>query len=801
MLLSLNWLKEYIPAIKNTSPEELAKELNNKTVEVENIINLSEKYNNIVVGEVEEVRPHPNADRLRIAMVNNGTEKIQIVCGAPNLSVGMKAPVALPGAKMANGMEIASTEMRGEKSFGMLCAEDELGLGHNHEGLMTLNNKAKIGQNFAKYLDNDDIVLEVDNKSLSHRADLFGHLGMAREIAAIFNLKITPRKIKEVNKNNEGPKVELKSKDLCSKYLAVRIDGIKVLEKSNYSEKLNAVGIKSINNIVDISNFIMADTGQPIHIFDANKLNDKLIIRTSTQGEKITTLDKQELELPEGVLLITDNKKALAIAGIIGGLDSAVNQNTESIIIESANFLGKNIRQSSTKLNIRTEASTRFEKGQDPQNCITAINQAIAIIKDLFPEATVSEITEKGDWKNESRVIELSEDWLNNFVGQNISLDLSKNILEKLGFIIEKNNNILTVTIPSWRIKDIIIKEDLAEEILRIIGFSSITGTLPEASIEIPYKNEAIELERAIRNTLSKDAKLNEVYNHSFRDETALNKLEINTENYLKIKNPLNEQMTLLRRDIFLGLISNVKTNQYSNDSIKIFENGQVFFKSPGKLSKNDSDDFLPHQENHLGICLAGNDSEKLLIELKGIINLLVKKLSHNQTNASFCQHYQVESFMDKNISGLIMVDSVELGWVAKLNITQAKNLGIKKQTILAELNCNSLQDIMKKYPQSNYTETSKYPALLRDLAFVVNDKIRYNELYQEIKNFNLIIRDVKLFDVYSGGNLGEGKKNMAFNITYQNEEKTLEANEVDEIQTNLIKILAEKYGAQIRNF
>lgn len=801
MLLSLNWLKEYISLPKNIGPEELAKELTAKTVEVEDIIDLSKRYDNIVIGEIEEVKAHPNADRLRIAIVNNGQEKLQIVCGAPNLTVGMKAPLALVGAKMANGMEIAATEMRGEKSNGMLCAEDELGLGTSHEGLMILDDKAKAGQSFAKYLDNNDTVLEVDNKSLSHRADLFGHLGLAREIAAIFNLSIKETKIKEVEKTAKGPEIELKAKELCPKYLAVRIDGIKVSGESNYSDKLNAVGIKSINNIVDISNFIMMDIGQPIHIFDATKLEKKIIVRESHKGEKITTLDKQEVELPEGTLLIADSKKALAIAGIIGGLDSAVTESTESIIIESANFLGKSIRRSSGKLNIRTEASTRFEKGQDPQNCFAAMNQAISIIKALYPKAVVSEITEKGDWKNESRTIELPGAWLNNFFGKKIKLKEAANILEKLGFTLTNENEILTVNIPSWRMKDVSIKEDLAEEILRIIGFASIEGKLPNSLTKLPHRNENIELERRIRNILAKEARLNEVYNYSFRDEAILKKMDIDTENYLAVKNPINEQMTLMRRTLFPGLISNIKTNQHNYDKLGFFENGQVFFPSPGKISKGSGEEFLPHQENHLGICLAGNDSEKLLAELKGIITLLIEELGHNQVETSFCQHPQIESFMDKHVSGLIMANNIELGWLTKLSINSAKNLGLKKQVVLAEINWSGLQDICQKYPQVNYKENSKYPALLRDLAFVVEDKIRYNELYEEIKNFHPVIKAVRLFDVYSGGNLGEDKKNMAFSISYQDTEKTLEAEEVDKIQSDLIKVLAEKYGAQVRNF
>ena len=658
MYISLNWLKDFVKIPAKISAAEISKELTNHTVEVEGFINQAEQFDKVVIGKVLEVKKHPNADRLRLALVDIKKEKLNIVCGAPNLAEGQLVPVALIGAILPGGLEIKESEIRGEKSSGMICAEDELGIGKSHEGIIVLSEDAKIGEPFAKYLKADDIVLEVDNKSLSNRPDLLSHYGIAREIGVIFDLTIKPyekllnKKFEFLSDKENKLEVKIEDKEACPRYMALKIDGLKIEGSPAWlKERLIAVNQKPINNVVDLTNYVMLECGQPLHSFSADKVG-KIVVRRARKDETLETLDEKERQLNEDDLVITDGKRPLAIAGIMGGHDSGINNETTSIVLEAANFKAAVIRKTSQRLGLRTEASTRYEKSLDPMLTESALFRFISLLQEICPDIKItSALVDINNTKTNDEKISLDLNWLTKKIGQEISKDFVINTLEKLGFEIEdKDTEILIVSIPSWRAtKDVSTKEDLVEEVLRIYGYDKISSQLPVEELSLPEANQERLLERKIKNILALKHDLYEVYNYSFVGEDQLKKLNIDFFNYLKLANPLTDIQTMLRQSLVPGLVANIKTNQAKTDSLGFFEFGSVFFNSLGGFRKDVEDSStLPYQEKHLGLVLA-SDEDNLFACLKGIINNLLQNLINYNVEIEFSSLDEIPGWADKN--------------------------------------------------------------------------------------------------------------------------------------------------------
>lgn len=809
MYISLNWLKDFVKIPAKLEAADIAKELTDHTVEVEGFINQAEQFNNIVVGKVLEVAKHPNADRLRLAVVDVKKEKLHIVCGAPNLAEGQLVPVALIGAVMPNGLEIKESEIRGEKSYGMICAEDELGIGESHEGILVLDEKAKVGELFSKYLKADDIVLEIDNKSLSNRSDLLSHYGIARELGALFDLALKPyEKLAENNfkfLDGKDGKLEIKieDKEACPRYMAVRIEGVEVKESPAWiKERLIAVNQHPINNIVDLTNYVMLECGQPMHAFDAAKV-EKINVRHARKEEVLETLDGKERVLNEEDIVIGDGKNALAVAGIMGGKDSGISGETVAIIVESANFKAAAIRKTSQRLGLRTESSTRFEKSLDPALTELALFRFLTLLKEICPNMTISSaLTDINSVKTEPKDIKLALDWLTKKIGQEISKDRVISILKNLGFkIADEKADVLDIAVPSWRAaKDVSIKEDLVEEVLRIYGYDNIESRLPVETLRLPEVNQERLIERKIKNILALKYGLSEVYNYSFVGEDQLKKLNIDFFNHLKIANPLSEIHTMPRQSLVPGLIGNIKTNQAKADFLGFFEFGSVFFNAPGNLKKETgSDEALPYQEKHLGLVLAANEGD-LFLKLKGTVNNLMQNLLGYETETEFSAPAVIPGWADKNLAAKINVSGEEIGIIALVGKEAAGNVNLKKTVAVAEINFTVLSDLVINSPVAAFRELPKYPAVVRDLAFVVNEKILYNEIKKELVKFNPLIKEVELFDIYAGNKLAADEKSLAWHISFQSPERTLSSEEVDSIIAGLVKLLEDKFEARLRD-
>ena len=806
MLLSLNWLKDFVKIPKNITPEDLSLRLTMHTVEVEGWSDQSASFKGVVVGKVLEVEKHPNADRLRITKVDVKKEILTIVCGAPNVEAGQLVPVATIGAILPNGLEIKESEIRGEKSYGMICAEDELGLGSSHEGIMVLDKKAKIGESFSDYLNLNDIILEIDNKSLSNRSDLWGHYGMAREISTFYDseLKDYEEFLKpEIIEGEEKLDVKVEDKKLCSRYMALAVKGIKVEESPRWlKERLIAIGLRPINNIVDITNYVMFETGQPLHAFSKDKVS-KIIVRTAKKDEHIETLDGKERELDDNVLVIANAEGPIAVAGVMGGQNSAISEDTTEIVIEAANFDAVSIRKTEGKLGLRTDASMRYEKSLDPNLAETGLRRAYALLKTICKKAeATSQIIDIRNFSVNQGPITLNLNWINDKIGQEIPEKQMINILERLGFIVEKNNDDLNVTIPTWRAaKDIAIKEDVLEEIMRIYGYDNIITSEPLVSLNPPEILSERILERKIRNILAGNFNLNETYNYSFVGESQLKKLNLDFTDYLKLVNPISDQQTLLRQNLLVGLLNNVKTNQFNFEEVRLFELGRVYFNTPGVYDKSGDDkDRLPYQEKRIAFVLSGKTGN-YFSESKGLIESLIKIIFGGAWETEFVTVENFPAYSDSKKSARIRVNDRDLGLVTTINSEIANRFGLKNETVVAELNLAELLALFSVCPSAKYKPLPKYPVISRDLAFVVDSGMMYNDLRKEIKNFDGLIVEVELFDSYQGGKLGEDKKSLAFHVIYQSPERTLRAEEIDEIQARLISQLEDKFGAQIRNF
>jgi len=809
MYISLNWLKDFIKLPAKIGVEEIANALTDHTVEIEGYTKQAEQFEKVVVGKVLSVEKHPNADRLRLAVVDVKSEKLNIVCGAPNLEVGQLVPVALIGAVLPGGLEIKESEIRGEKSCGMICAEDELGIGKSHDGIIVLDpKKAKPGQDFSAYLEADDTIFEVDNKSLSNRSDLLSHYGLARELSAIFEAPLKPYSdfLSPDLSFPEGreAKLEVKIEDIkaCPRYLAVRVDNIKVEESPAWLKKrLVAIGQKPINNIVDLTNYVMLESGQPLHAFDSS-LVSKIVVRRAHQGETIETLDEKERLLDKDDLVISDGREAIAVAGIMGGQKSGISLETTGIILESANFQAAAIRKTSQKLGLRTDASTRFEKALDPALAETAMMRILTVLLQVCPQAAINSVLVDIDHSDKTaKTIKLPLAWLNQKIGQEIPRAKVISSLRNLGFGVGADQEEeLEVLIPSWRAaKDVAIKEDLVEEVLRIYGYNNIDSQLPVETLSLPERNEERLLERRLKAFLASKFGLFEVYNYSFVGSEQLKRLNIDFFNHLKLANPLSEVHNVLRQSLVPNLSLNIKNNQAKAEALGFFEFGSVFFNAPGDLSCGpESDETLPYQEKRLGLVLAGSGVD-VFNQAKGQVASLLQELFGLEAEPVFSVVEEVPGWADQRYCTRVFFRGEDLGVVALMSKEVAANLNLKKEAAFAELNFDSLAKLAQAAAPL-YREPARYPSLVRDLAFVVDEKILYNEIKGEIKNFDNLIEEVELFDAYSGNKLESGLKSLAFHLSFRAEDRTLQTEEVEALIAKLLSHLENRFDAKLRD-
>ncbi|MFA6423844.1 MAG: phenylalanine--tRNA ligase subunit beta [Candidatus Magasanikbacteria bacterium] len=813
MLISYNWLKNYVNLPASISAREVADKLMASTVEVEGLQDQGELLQNIVVGKVVSAEKHPNADKLKLCKVDIGNEELQIVCGGSNVGEGMLVAVGKIGAKVqwhgeGELVELKPTKIRGEESFGMICASTEIGLGElfpikDEKEILDLTDKNfQVGMPLAQALGLNDVVIEIDNKSLSHRGDLWGHYGMAREVAVLYNRDLNKYETKKINAGKDFKlKVEVKDAKLCPRYMAVAVGGIKVGPSPIWlQEKLMALGHHPINNIVDITNYVMLDLGQPLHAFDAIKVEEKIIVRNALKGETLVALDKNEYKLNESDLVIADNKKALAIAGVMGGMESAISDSTTTIIFESANFDAVSVRKTSTHLNLRSDSSMRFEKSLDPNTCEVALQKAVELVLQCCPDAkVVSKVMDEKKFSLAVGPIEMPANIFEKKLGVQIPQKDILNILNKLGFEVKAKKEKLLVTIPTWRAtKDISIAEDVVEEVARFFGFDNIPSVLPWMPINPPQKNALRNLERIVSETFVKELGYNEVYNYSFVSEDQIVKMQDDLSKYIELENPLSKERPYLRRNLLPNLLENVKNNIENYPEVKIFEIGKVFsIHENGVRADLNGDGLLPRQDTWLAtafVCKKDNapywQVRRALETVFGVLNEQFEIVVADV----------VKSWEHPTRLALVSVFGKTVGVICEINPTVSESLGVEQRVGVLQLNLSELSALLEnKNFVSNYQPASIYPEVVRDLAFLVKKEVEHKEILVSLLKSATLLVKAELFDIYEGNNIGEGYKSMAYRLTYADPKRTLTTAEVDSSLEKAQKELKKEFGAEIR--
>lgn len=816
MKISKKWLQDFVFLPDSLTPEELAKELTLRTVEVEGIEDQGKKLNHIVVGIIQTIEKHPNADKLKVCQVDVGGEILPIVCGGSNIEVGMKVAVAKIGATVlwhgqGEPVVMEKAAVRGVDSMGMICASDEIGLlsmfpKNDEKEIVNLSSlKAKAGTPLAKALELDDVTLEVDNKSLSNRPDLWGHIGLAREIATIYRKKLTVPELPAV-KPGTSKKVSVIVEDttLCPRYMAVALDNIKVEPSPDYIQKrLEACGIRPINNIVDITNYVMLELGQPTHAFDTKKIKDnKIIIRLAKEKEKFTTLDEKNHTLSSDMLMIADADRPLALAGIMGGLQSGVDETTTSIIFESATFEPASIRKTSTKLSLRTDASARFEKSLDPNNAEMALKRLVELTLKVCTSAqVVSDVVDHYPKKAEAKIINTSYSFLEQKIGLKFDHKKVNDILERLGFTLEKSKkNELKITVPSWRAtKDISIPEDIVEEVVRLLGYEIVPSTLPIFAAVPPKENKIRKLERKIKECLALECGFTETYNYSFESPDWLQKLGVNPSLHLELANPIAKDRPLIRRSLIPNLLENVESNLHRFDTVKMFETGRTYtIEEAGDRVEAKSNELLPKQDVHLALVYAKKQDQNPFSTLSDALRALAGRLSmHFEFQKNESEDFGETPWIHPGRFAFILVQGTIVGRMCELHPAVAKRLGIDHRAAFAEINLQTLGSLLNE--QVFYQPLSPFPEVVRDIAFALEKNIEHAAVERALTAANPLVQKVELFDVYQGERLGGEKKSMAYHITYASREKTLTTQEIDSVHAQVLKILEEKFAAELR--
>ncbi len=798
MNVTLNWLKNYIDF--EFSPSELADRLTMLGVEVESIKQLGAELEGVVVGRVTSIRPHPNADKLVLCQVDTGeTEELQIVCGAPNVREGMLAPVATIGATLPIGLTIKRAKLRGEESHGMLCSENELGLSEEAAGLMDLPADIPLGTPFSEALGLDDVVFELE--VTPNRPDCLSMIGVAREIRAETGnaLKLPQVGFSESETDiREMTSVTIEAPDLCPRYAARVIQGVKVGASPEWlQQRLESVGVGVINNIVDITNFVLMEYGQPLHAFDYHKLTEnRIVVRRAAAGENIKTLDEIARELTPDMLVIADAEKPVALAGIMGGYDSEITETTADVLLESAYFNPSSIRATAKALGVSTEASYRFERGADPGIVLAALDRAAQLIAELAGGTICEGIVDVYPGQQPLTRIQLRPERVNFILGTALEATEMVQILSHLGFDVKANGaEDCEVIVPTFR-SDITREIDLIEEIARVHGYDNIPITLPKGDIPVPAPNPSTEVRKRVKRFLLA-AGMMEAINYSFCDPSCFDKIRFTADDprreTLKLQNPLSPEMSVLRTTLLPRLLENAQHNRnHQIDTIAFFEIGSVFIcngeqKEPervagilaGQIGEGVySDPYRSPDFYDIKGLVEG------ILEVCGIVDYTLQKTDtptfHPGRNAK------------------VLLGNKQVGTFGEAHPEVLDNYDLPYKAYLFEFDMEVLVDaaIFAK----RFEPIPIYPTVERDLAIVV-DKEVLSDMPTELiyATGGELVKSVRLFDVYEGEQVPEDKKSLAYAITYHSATETLTDKAVNTLHDKVVKHLNQKLGAELR--
>ena len=794
MLISLDWLKQYVD-IKEDIPQ-LENALTMIGQEVEAIDIQGKHLDNVVIGQITEYGKHPNSDKLTLLKVNVGDEEeLQIICGAPNHKLGDKVVVAKIGAVLPGDFKIKKSKIRDVESFGMLCSQVELGIGEDGDGIIILPEDAPIGEEYRKYAGLDDVIFELE--ITPNRPDCLSHIGIAREVAAYYGRKVKypSYTLSEViDSVNNYAKVRVEDKERCKRYMGRVIRNVTVAESPEWLKKrIRAMGLKPINNIVDITNFVMFEYNQPMHAFDLDKLeNNTVVVRAAENGEKITTLDGVERELVNGELVIADEVKPIAIAGIIGGQATQIEAETKNVFLEVAYFTPDNIRKSAKKLGIVTDSGYRNERGLDIENLPEVIDRAAALIAEVASGEVLDEVIDKYIEKPQKFEIPLNLTKLNTFIGKKLEFDTVGKILSNLGLGIKTlSQDMLLITPPTYR-TDLTRPEDLYEEVIRMYGFENIEAVMPVEDIESGLKDSKISVADNLKEIL-KEIGLHEVISYTFIPREALDILKIK-DKVIEISNPLSEDMVIVRPTLMYSLLANIRDNFNRNQfDLRFFEVSKVF--TPAEE--------LANEDLRICIAIAGKPERTLwnpkpkaydFYTMKGYVEKLLEYMGINR--------YKLERSSNENFhpgrSADIKIGNDVIGTFGEVHPDVLEAMDIKRErAYVADIDLARAEKYIKSAVK--YERIVKYPEVTRDLAIVMDKDILVGNMVEDLKRVSPLIEKIEIFDVYEGEKIDADKKSVAISIVLRNKVKTLEEKEINDVVTKVLETISKKYRGEIR--
>ena len=812
MNTSLSWIKEMVPGLDCT-PAEYMDAMTLSGTKAESAQYFDKNLDKIVVGRINKIERHPDADKLVICQVqiDEDGKEIQIVTGAPNAFEGAVVPVVLDGGRVAcdhsgnkpgEGFVIKAGKLRGVDSAGMMCSIDELGRDKTYypeadeEGLYIFNkieggSKLKLGSDALIPLGLRDALVEYE--VTSNRVDCFGIEGIAREAAATFRKEFKPPVIKKTGNNEKAEdyiSVEIKDKELCKRYVARVVKNVKIAPSPLWMQrKLSAVGIRPINNIVDITNYVMTELSQPMHAYDIDTIEErKIVVERAANGEKFTTLDGVERELDDTVLLIKDGKKAVGIAGIMGGENSKINEGLNTVLLEAACFDGTNIRLSSKKIGLRTDASGKFEKGLHPETALLAMNRACTLIEEIGAGEVVGGVVDVYPVKEGDREVEFDLDACNRLLGTSISLDEAREYFDRLE--IKINDDLKSVVVPYFR-QDLLRNADLAEELARFFGYDKIPTTLPSGESTAGGETFSMEIEDKARE-LAEQFGFCEGMTFSFESPKVFDRLllplDAKEREAIEIKNPLGEDYSIMRTQIINGMLTSLGTNSARrNKNVRLYEISNIYLAK--KLPLED------YPEEKKQFCL-GMYGEGDFFVLKGVIEEFLykvgmKKLPSYNADAG-------KTFLHPGRQALIIYEDSVVGYFGEVHPLVQEAYGIAERTYVANID---LSVICKKANFTvKYEGIAKFPSVVRDISLVMDKSLTAGEIEKIIRSESgAILESLELFDIYEGERIGADKKSMAYSITFRNKEKTLEESEISAVMEKILKGL-QAIGAVLRS-
>lgn len=789
MRTSLKWIKDLVPGLEVT-PKEYMDAMTMSGSKVEFYEEMDENLDKIVVGKIETIEKHPDADKLVVCQVDIGTEKLQIVTGAKNVKEGDKIPVVLDGGCVLDGtkpVKIKTGKLRGVESQGMFCSVEELGSNTDmypeapEDGVYVFKEDVTPGDDAIKLLGRDDVVVEYE--ITSNRVDCFGVLGIAREAAATFNKPFNPPEIK-ITGNDEDVNnyidVEILNDDLCKRYTARVVKDIKIEPSPKWMQRrLMAQGIRPINNIVDITNYVMEEYGQPMHAYDLDTIEDyKIVVRNASKGEKFTTLDGQERELDESVLMICDGKKPVGIAGIMGGENSMITEDAKTLLFESACFDGTNIRLSSKKVGLRTDASSKFEKGLDPNNAINAINRACQLIEELGAGTVVGGVVDVYPKKKEEIKLPFEPDKYNKMLGTDISADEMKDYFSRLELKVEGNE----VTIPTWR-QDLESYADLAEEVARFYGYDKIPTTLPSGEATAGKLSYKLSIENMIKDT-AENYGFSQAMCYSFESPKVFDKLLLEEDSQYRkavvISNPLGEDYSIMRTLPLDGMLTSLSTNfNRRNKDVRLYELGNVY------LPKQVPVEELPEERMMLTLGMYGEGD---FYTLKGVVEELFENLGLDGKKVKYGIDNK-KPFLHPGRQACITYKGRNLGYLGEVHPLVASNYSIKDRVYIAVIDTVVIRE--EASFDTKFTPIPKFPAATRDISMVVPKEILASQIEEVFDNKGgAYLESYNLFDIYEGNQILSGHKSMAYSLVFRAADKNLADDDVNAAMNRILKAL-----------